>query len=608
MPKKIRTTKQNVLLSEFENLFLPENCTFSFLSHLVCFADEWENTTQKRLRFIKSQVDGKCVKLRLVKGKTSALSYKIAISSKEILLESACEKGLFYAVQTMRQLLRTHCAILPALVIEDAPDYQTRGFYHDCTRGKIPALETLFALADKLAYYKIDQLQLYMEHTFAFARHSDIWTGAEPITAEEILRLDAYCRERYIELVPSLSTFGHFYMGLRSKRNTHLNELDVDGSLLPFSFHDRMAHYTLNASDPGSLALIEDMLAEFLPLFSSNKVNICCDETYDLGKGKNAQKVKKLGSTERLYVDYLKKLIKAVKKYDRRVMFWGDVIAHAPELIKELPSDTIPLEWDYGPEAKAHDTSSMQKSGLDFYICPGVSGWNTFLNRINMASSNITNYAKKGLKYGAKGLLNTDWGDYGHVNMLGGSFHGLALGAACAWNMKKTVEDMDAFDEAFSLIELGDPSGKILKAWRKGDKGIVYNYGQLQRLFDPANAEKKEYFLNAYKEVTPVQVKNSIQTLEETRNGILLAMQNAKPIDPLCLPEILFGLDGCILVEKIIASILKYKGYAPWKIADEIRAFEVRFSDLWHKRNKPSEYYRNKDVLMKVAEYLDAMK
>ncbi len=61
-----------------------------------------------------------------------------------------------------------------------------------------------------------------------------------------------------------------------------------------------MAHYTLNASDPDSIRLVEDMLAEFLPLFSSEYFNICCNETFDLGKGKNAAKVAKLGSTEKL--------------------------------------------------------------------------------------------------------------------------------------------------------------------------------------------------------------------------------------------------------------------------------------------------------------------
>lgn len=607
VPKKVSTTAKKIFLRDFENIFLPENISSSLLTLLVTFADEWEKITSQRLRFVRSKVEGKSVKLLLTKADKERLSYKITSSNEEIILSSSTEKGLFYAIQTMRQLLRTEGIFMPELSIEDFPDYAARGFYHDCTRGKIPTLETLFALADKLAYYKIGEMQLYMEHTFAFARHSDIWSGADPITAEEIIRLDTYCKERHIELVPSLSTFGHFYMGLRSRRNSHLNELDVEGFLLPFSFHDRMAHYTLNASDPGSLKLIDDMLSEFLMLFSSSKVNICCDETYDLGKGKNAAKVKKLGSTERLYVDYLKKLISLVKKYGKRVMFWGDIIAHAPELIRELPSDTIPLEWDYGPAAKAHDTSVMQKSGLDFYICPGVSGWNTFLNRIGISSSNICNYAEKGLKYGAKGLLNTDWGDYGHVNMLGCSFFGLALGAGCAWNTKATAGDIAAFDKAFSLIELGDRSGTLIKEWRNADAALLFDYGGLQRVFDPALIHAQDERLESYRKNVPEgKLKKGIAAMEKARANFIAAMPYAKPLDEYTLEELLFGLDGNILVHKILGAILRYKGYDRRSIADEVRLFEVRFSKLWHRRNKPSEYYRNKDVLMKITEALDA--
>ena len=48
-----------------------------------------------------------------------------------------------------------------------------------------------------------------------------------------------------------------------------------------------MAHYTLDASAPESLEFVRQMIDEFIPLFTSNKFNICCDETFDLGKGKN---------------------------------------------------------------------------------------------------------------------------------------------------------------------------------------------------------------------------------------------------------------------------------------------------------------------------------
>ena len=370
----------------------------------------------------------------------------------------------------------------------------------------------------------------------------------------------------------------------------------MDAPALPFSFRDRMAHYTLNASDPDSLRLVEDMLAEFLPLFSSSYFNICCDETFDLGKGKNAAKVAKLGSKEKLYVDFLLKIIAAVKKYGKQVMFWGDIIAKAPELIKKLPSDTIPLEWDYSAEANRRDTKIMQKSGLKFYVCPGVSGWNAFLNRIG------------GLKFGAVGLLNTDWGDFGHINLLGCSYHGLALGAAAAWNCK-AARDTDSFDCAFSAVEFGDRSNRIVKAWRAENAAAVFGYSNLANLFDPGIPEENKKLISAdlrkLKKLSAL--RKYLKTAGEAEKQILAALRQSDFLDPLAQEEILCGLRGNILVHEALGAILKYPGFQPRETADRLRAFETRFAALWHRRNKPSEYYRIRELLMRIADFLDSM-
>ena len=60
-----------------------------------------------------------------------------------------------------------------------------------------------------MSRYKLNQLQLYVEHTYLFRDFSEMWRDQTPLTAEEIRELDSYCRERHIELVPSLASFGH---------------------------------------------------------------------------------------------------------------------------------------------------------------------------------------------------------------------------------------------------------------------------------------------------------------------------------------------------------------------------------------------------------------
>ena len=93
--------------------------------------------------------------------------------------------------------------MLGALHIEDEPSIANRGYYFDCARGRVPKLDWLKKLADRMAYYKMNQLQLYIEHSYLFRGMTELWRDDTPLTAEEIMEFDHYCNERGIELVPS---------------------------------------------------------------------------------------------------------------------------------------------------------------------------------------------------------------------------------------------------------------------------------------------------------------------------------------------------------------------------------------------------------------------
>jgi hypothetical protein len=141
------------------------------------------------------------------------------------------------------------------------------------------------------------------------------------------------------------------------------------------------------------------------------------------------------------------------------MMFWGDIVKMHPALIPEIPKDAMLLNWAYDAESDYDSTALFRDAGLEFCCCPGTSGWNRALNDVNNADLNIRRYAATAIKYGARGLLNTDWGDHGHYNLMAGSLHGFALGAAMAWNPH--APDRDAFDSAWNWQTFGDsrPAG-----------------------------------------------------------------------------------------------------------------------------------------------------
>ena len=539
-------------------------------------------------------------------------AYEIEVLPHTIKIKGNDVAGLYYGVQTLRQMIREYGVQIPSMRIMDEPTFSQRGFYHDATRGKVAKVETYMALAEKLAFYKINQLQLYIEHSFAFARHIDIWAGSDPITAEDILCLDEHCQKHHIDLVPSLSTFGHFYSILRSKRKGHLNELDIDASEKPFSFLDRQSHYTLNCQDPESLALVQELIAELAPLFSSKYFNICCDETFDLGKGKNQQYQDKLGS---LYLAFLLKVMEIVRQHNKIPMYWGDVVLSHPELLNQIPKNAISLHWHYGPGVNTHKFKVFAEAQLPFYACPGVSGWNYWTNNTVNATQNITRMASAAREYGAIGLLNTDWGDFGHINLLANSYHGMILGAAVAWNIKE-IEDSESYDFRFSSIEFGDQSHSLASMLHEISIATEVNWNKIVLWLDPS---PEAQFTQENGAMRPKRCKISGQkllkaydTIMSIRLKIMQLARNAQPQDALAWREIICGAHGAALMHLIVLMNKKRNGdgipstfHTYYSVADSIRKFEQEFCILWHLRNKPSEYWRIRELLMQAAQRLD---
>lgn len=353
--------------------------------------------------------------------------YRLTVTPDAIAIVGHDAAGLFYGRQTLAQLRRVG---LPCCEVEDWPDFPNRGVMLDVSRDKVPTMATLFAVVDELALWKVNQLQLYTEHTFAYANHETVWKNASPLTADEVRALDAYCRERFVELVPNQNSFGHMERWLRHERYRDLAECP-DGS---FYWHKHRPPATLNPRDPRSLVLVRELHAELLPNFTSGQFNVGCDETMELGLGRSKADCDRVGR-ERVYLDFLRQIHAGVREHGRVMQFWGDIILHAPQLISELPADgLIALEWGYeaGHPFDEH-CAAFARSGVPHYVCPGTSSWCSITGRTDNMRANVRQSAAAGLKHGAIGFLNTDWGDLGHWQYWPISYAGLAYGAAVSW-------------------------------------------------------------------------------------------------------------------------------------------------------------------------------
>ena len=393
--------------------------------------------------------------------------YELSITPERLLVQASTPQGVFYGVCTLIQVIEQTAPRLPCLRISDWPDHAARGVMLDISRDKVPTMQTLYALVDMLASWKINQLQLYTEHTFAYHQHPEVWANASPVTGEEILELDAYCRERFVELVPNQNSFGHMHRWLEHPRYAPLAEVR-DGFTTPWG--EARGPFSLAPTEPGSLDLLRSLYDELLPHFSSRLFNVGCDETFDLGQGRSKELCEKLG-TGRVYLDFLRKIYQEVTDRGRTMMFWGDIIEQHPELIPELPTDVVALGWGY--EAN-HPFATMCEryaaAGLAFYTCPGTSSWCSIAGRTKNALGNLASAAEKGLRNNAAGYLITDWGDRGHWQALPVSYLGFVAGAAYAWGLEAN-RDLDVA-QAVSRYAFADPSGSLGKL--AYDLGNVY--------------------------------------------------------------------------------------------------------------------------------------
>ena len=458
-PRLVSRRRQNHDLEGHDWIVCEPDWSHALMARAVELAAEAAVTLQREIRVARARPSNGGVLIAVTHSSViPAQGFELTVDAAGVHVAAGDDAGAFYGLTACLQLLEQFGRKLPGLKIADHPDHRVRGVMLDISRCKIPTMETLKLLIDRLARLRCNQLQLYMEHTFAFAAHQTVWADASPMTHEEINELDAYCAERFIELVPNFNSFGHLERWLRHQDYRHLAECP-DG----LSGYTPREHGTTLAPRRQSLQFIGELYDELLPNFSSRLLNAGCDETWELGRGWSRRKAEARGGT-RVYLDFLKQVYRLAKKKGSRMMFWGDIILREPQLIPELPKDLIALAWGYEADHPLNrECRAFARSGLEFYVAPGTSSWNSITGRTTNCLNNLLNAADAGVRHGASGFLITDWGDGGHHQALPVSYAGFTAGAAYSWCLKsnRDVDPVIAVNRTF----FGCPSSGLGELW-----------------------------------------------------------------------------------------------------------------------------------------------
>ncbi len=355
----------------------------------------------------------------------------VAPSPDSVVVVAADDAGITHASATIGQLFRQYRYRFPRIVIEDAPAIATRGLMLDVSRDRVPTNEMLHRISQQMGNLKLNHLQLYTEHTFAYPGHEEVWGEASPITPQEVRALDAWCRGAGVSLAANQNCFGHLARWLRHPRYAPLAETHGD-----YDFYGlvRKGPHSLCPTDEASLELVCSWLDALLPCFSTRMVNIGCDETADVGAGRSRRAVEQRGGFE-VYREFVERVAAAARARGSRPMIWADVALRHPDRVAEFPEDILFLVWGYEASSPFEQwCQALRDTGREFWVCPGTSCWRSITGRTRERVGNIEGAVGAAQRRGAGGVMVTAWGDLGHRQQQPITDLGVADAAAQAWN------------------------------------------------------------------------------------------------------------------------------------------------------------------------------
>jgi hexosaminidase len=378
--------------------------------------------------------------------------YVITPDGGRIVVIGATSAGVFYGAQTVKQIVSGDGdqARLYRATIRDWPAMRYRGFHDDISRGPVPTLDFQKKQIRTLAAYKVNFFSPYLEHTLAYDSNPLIAPPGGAMTHADVKELVAYAANYHVDIVPEQEAFGHLHHALKYEIYSPLAETPHGHVLAP--------------GQAGSLPFIKQMFAEIDSLFPSRFVHLGADETFELGRGQTADRVKTVGIGV-VYLDFLKQIADALRPSGKKLLFWGDVALSSPELVTTIPKDLIAVPWTYGADTSyVRFIAPFRNAGMETWVAPGVSSWNRVYPNNANALVNIQGFVRDGQRLGATGMINTSWDDDGE-SLFNQTWYGDLFGAAAAWQAGES--SIDAFASSYGRVFHGDLSGKIDEAQRR---------------------------------------------------------------------------------------------------------------------------------------------
>ena len=384
--------------------------------------------------------------------------YVITSTPASLIVVGATAEGLFYGVQTVKQLIEGEgaAATLHTADIRDWPAMRYRGISDDFARGPLPTVEFQKKQIRTMAAYKLNIYSLYFQHAMEYKGIPLMGPpGGGTFTQAQARELVAYAARYHITVIPEQESFGHLHYLLDWEQYSPLAETPHGDVLAP--------------GQPSALQLTHQMFAEMAGIYPGPFLHIGADETSDLGRGRTKAQVDARGAGA-VYLDYLQQIVTDLEPLKRKLLFWGDIAMHDPGLLKQLPDNfrknTIAVAWEYEPhpEGFAPFITPFTDAHIETWVSPGINNWSRVYPNYNKGLTNIEQFTAQGQQLGATGQLNTIWDDDGET-LADNNWYGVLFGAEAAWH--KGEASIPGFQSSYGATFHGDLTGKIDQAQKE---------------------------------------------------------------------------------------------------------------------------------------------
>ena len=367
-------------------------------------------------------------------------------------------------------------------VVAGGAAFEHRAYMLDVSRDRVPTTETLEWLVGVLAGAGFNELQLYIEHTFAYRGHDVVWAEASPLTHGDMRWLDGVCAAAGVALVANMNGFGH--MGRWLAHDEYRDRAECPDGFAAI-FGGGTSEPTCFAPTAANAEFAVELARDMLSSVDHRRIHIGGDEPFELGDGVSADRVAELGR-DHVYLEHLNRIIRPLVAEGYEVMFWADLFRRDASLVPELPAGAVPVVWNYeqpssgswidflpvelvarlGLPDDAHlgfaaHARLFIDAGVPFWVAPGTASWNTIIGRNINATGNIADAVEVGVAHGSPGLLLTDWGDGGHWQPLAVSLPSIVRGGVAA-TTGVVPEDPSVWSQIDTLLGCEAGIGELL--------------------------------------------------------------------------------------------------------------------------------------------------